>query len=206
MSERPFMQLYVSDFVGDTLYLSSEQVGAYLLILMAMWNAKGELPNDAAKLSRVARVAPDRWSEVWADLAPFFVIEDTKITHGRLASELAKFARKSAARSDAGKRGAEAKALKYNKPGQAIASGLLKHSPDTRIKKGKSVSKNDQDERTVRVDRRLDPELFAACAELSGEVVKDFIEAKSFPAALIVKAQAKVDLDAMRQRATETQH
>jgi hypothetical protein len=27
MSERPFMQLHVSDFVGDTLQLSTEQIG-----------------------------------------------------------------------------------------------------------------------------------------------------------------------------------
>jgi uncharacterized protein YdaU (DUF1376 family) len=42
VSERPFMQLYVSDFVGDTLMLSAEHVGAYLLLLIALWNADAE--------------------------------------------------------------------------------------------------------------------------------------------------------------------
>jgi hypothetical protein len=56
MSERPFMQLYVSDFIGDTLQLSTEQIGAYMLMLMAMWNAGGTLPDDDVKLSRVVRM------------------------------------------------------------------------------------------------------------------------------------------------------
>ena len=61
MSERPFMQLYVSDFVGDTLLLSTEHIGAYLLLLIALWNADGVLPNEEAKLARVARLSVKRW-------------------------------------------------------------------------------------------------------------------------------------------------
>lgn len=192
MSERPFMQLYVSDFVGDTLYLSSEQVGAYLLLLMAMWNAKGELPNDDAKLARVARVHPDRWSEVWSDVAPFFTIADGKITHGRLSSELAKFARKSAARSEAGKRGAEAKSLKYNKPTQAIASGLLKHSSDTRIKKAKSSDLKSEGTEPVVLDRWSQEDLFKACERITGTPVPVYMQRKSFPPDVV--AQARIEL------------
>ena len=188
MSERPFMQLYVSDFVGDTMHLSVEQVGAYLLLLMAMWNADGTLPNSEAKLARIAKSSVETWREMWADLAPYFEVEGDKITHGRLAKELAKFARKSAARSDAGKRGAAAKALKSNKPGQAIAVGLPKHSPETRIKKGRATL-SDPTERTVRLDRRLEPELFARCVEITGETVKDFIEHKTFSVEVVAQAQ-----------------
>lgn len=192
MSERPFMQLYVSDFVGDTLQLSSEQVGAYMLLLMAMWNANGELPNDPAKLARVARVTADRWPEVWSDLAPFFTIEGAKITHGRVALELAKFARKSAARSEAGKRGAEAKSLKYNKPTQAIASGLLKHSSDTRIKKAKSSDlKNDGTEPVV-LDRWSQEDLFKACERITGKPVPVYMQRKSFPPEVVAQARIEV--------------
>lgn len=191
MSERPFMQLYVSDFVGDTMHLSTEQVGAYLLLLMAMWNADGTLPNDAAKLARVAKVPADTWGAVWVDLASYFDIADGKITHGRLARELAKFARKSAARSDAGRRGAAAKALKTNKPGQAIASGLLKHSPETRIKKA-GATLSDPTVRTERVNKNIDLALFSRCVELSGEKVPDFLDTKSFPVAIIAQARKEL--------------
>ena len=187
MSERPFMQLYVSDFVGDTMYLSTEQIGAYLLLLMAMWNAGGSLPNDAAKLSRVAKVSSESWASVWTDLAPYFDVEADKISHGRLSLELAKFARKSAARSDAGKRGAQAKALKNNDQGQAIAGGLLKHSPETRIKKARA-SASDPTEGAVRLDRYADEVLFKACERLTAPV-PEYQQFKSFPPEIVAQAR-----------------
>jgi uncharacterized protein YdaU (DUF1376 family) len=72
MSERPFMQLYVSDFIGDTLQLSTEQIGAYMLLLMAMWNAGGKLPSDDAKLARVVRMSVKKWRSISVDMMGFF--------------------------------------------------------------------------------------------------------------------------------------
>jgi uncharacterized protein YdaU (DUF1376 family) len=132
MSERPFMQLYVSDFVGDTLPLSTEQIGAYMLILMAMWNAGGRLPDDDAKLARVARLSLKRWRVIGADLAGFFEREGGEIGHKRLARELLKAQAKSEARATAGARGGAATALKTKAHGQANAGALARHSPESR--------------------------------------------------------------------------
>ncbi|WP_297105188.1 DUF1376 domain-containing protein [uncultured Devosia sp.] len=136
MSERPFMQLYVSDFVGDTLHLSTEQIGAYMLLLMAMWNAGGKLPAEDAKLARVVRLSVKKWRAIAPDLMPFLDTDGVQIWHNRLTKELQKSARKSERRAASGAKGGDAKALKSKDEGLANASVLLQHSPDT-IKKEK---------------------------------------------------------------------
>lgn len=190
MSKRPFMQLYVSDFLGDTQHLSAEEVGAYLLLLMTMWQRDGKLPMNEKTLSRVARIAPEQWPAVWVSLADFFTVEDGEISQERLSEELGKFARKSAARSEAGRRGGHAKALKDKKSGVANAMAKRWHLPDTRIKKGE----NDlvPTDSPVRVSRHVEPEVFAACIEATGEKVPDFLEAKSFPLAVVAEARKRL--------------
>lgn len=131
MSERPFMQLYVSDFIGDTLHLSTEQIGAYMLMLMAMWNAGGSLPEDEAKLARVVRMSVKKWRAIAADILPFFAAEGGRIVHHRLTKELQKSERKSHSRAAAGAKGGAARSLKNKEQREAIASGLPKHLPDT---------------------------------------------------------------------------
>ncbi|WP_256752326.1 DUF1376 domain-containing protein [Mesorhizobium sp. Mes31] len=132
MSERPFMQLYVSDFVGDTLQLSTEQIGAYMLLLMAMWNAGGRLPDDDAKLARVARLSLKKWRALSVDLLTFFEREGGEIGHGRLTRELHKAQGKSQARAAAGARGGAATALKTKAHAAANAGALPRHLPESR--------------------------------------------------------------------------
>ncbi len=131
MSERPFMQLYVSDFIGDTLHLSTEQIGAYMLLLMAMWNAGGKLPSDEAKLARVTRMSVKKWKAIADDLLPFFEIVGDEIRHNRLTKELQKSESKSQSRAAAGAAGGAAKALKEQEARLANAKRSSQHLPDT---------------------------------------------------------------------------
>jgi len=131
MSDRPFMQLYVSDFIGDTLHLSTEQIGAYMLLLMAMWNSGGTLPDDDAKLARVTRLSLKKWRAICDDLLCFFDRSEGVISHNRLTKEIQKSASKSQSRASAGARGGAAKALKSQEAGLAIAVAKPKHLPDT---------------------------------------------------------------------------
>lgn len=109
MPSKPVIQFFFSDFAGDTLGLSDAEVGSYLLLLGAMWNAGGYLPNDSNRLRRIARCPPRYWAERWAVLLPFFQIAAQGITNGRLLDDLAHVEATQAKRSQAGEKGAAAR-------------------------------------------------------------------------------------------------
>ena len=124
------MQLYVADYLGDTRHLTTEQHGAYLLLLMTMWRSDGVLPDNPEKLARIAGLTVSRWHKISADVLAFFTPCEGGFTQKRLSAELAIAEEKSSKRSASGKAGARAKALKSNKVALANASRLLKHSPE----------------------------------------------------------------------------
>lgn len=187
MSERPFMQLYVSDFVGDTLMLSTEHVGAYLLLLIALWNADGKLPNDDVKLARVARVSLKKWRSLARDLMPFFEVEDGRVSHHRLTKELQKSERQSQSRAAAGAMGGAATALKNKVQHAANAAALPQHLPKPYRKKANSILKNADGEAGVQLDRIADEELFKACEAIAGQVPL-YMQRKTFPASVVRQA------------------
>lgn len=126
----PFMQLYVADYLGDTRHLTTEQHGAYLLILMTMWRSGGRLQNDAKKLARITGCTPSRWARIAAEVMEFFDVQGGDITNPRLVLELEKASEKSIQRANAGSLGGKANALKNNKPDRANATPPLEHSSE----------------------------------------------------------------------------
>ena len=53
MSARPWMPLYVNDFMADTIELSFDEIGVYMTLLMLMWKREdAALPNDMHWLKR----------------------------------------------------------------------------------------------------------------------------------------------------------
>lgn len=126
------MQLYVADYLADTMELSTVEHGAYLLLLMTMWRHGAKLPNDPTKLARIARLSPAKFKPVWAEISRFFVVEGDSITNRRLRKEHQKAKEKSEVRATAGKAGGEAKALKDKEARLANASDLPWHSSDIR--------------------------------------------------------------------------
>ncbi|WP_421917018.1 YdaU family protein [Mesorhizobium sp.] len=171
MSERPFMQLYVSDFVGDTLQLSTEQIGAYMLMLMAMWNAGGTLPDDDVKLSRVVRMSLKKWRAISADLLTFFERANGEISHKRLTKELRKSLVKSEARAAAGALGGAAKALKTRGESVANDSHLPEHLPESRnqTEKAGAFSSENPSENAKHFSRRHAPEIARRSSGSSSE-------------------------------------
>lgn len=191
MSERPFMQLYTSDFLGDTQDLSAEYIGSYLLLLMTMWNADGSLAFDEVKLARVARLTVEEWRLAWKDLERFFEVDDGRLTHHRVTSELHKFARKSAARKEAGSRGGKAKALKDKSQVLANAKANGMASSRNHIKKAGAIA-SVPTESLVPVQRYVDTDLFRACEQLTAPV-PGFMTTKSWPVDVVLKARAMIE-------------
>jgi len=147
MSSTPFMPLYTSDYLGDTGHLSTEEHGAYLLILMQMWNAGGMLPSEARKLARVARCSTKKWNGMAGTILEFFETSGDQIYNPRLLKERQKAESKSDLRRSAGAKGGAAKALNNKK--SALANAIAKpcHLPEPEPKKeykGRSAEASDQ--------------------------------------------------------------
>jgi uncharacterized protein YdaU (DUF1376 family) len=105
--KRPWMPLYVGDYLGDTGHLTTTQHGAYLLLMMHYWR-KGELPDDDKQLSKITKLPLKTWCEYRPTLQDFFH-EGWK--HNRIDAELAKMMRVSDKRAIAGQKGGIGSAL-----------------------------------------------------------------------------------------------
>lgn len=76
-------------FYMATAHLTLEQKGAYHLLLMALWDADGRLPNDPKILARILRIDIRKWRFISAEVLPFFVVDGEHLTHKWITKELA---------------------------------------------------------------------------------------------------------------------
>jgi uncharacterized protein YdaU (DUF1376 family) len=105
MSGRPWMPLYIADYLADTERLTTLQHGAYLLLIMHYWMAGG-LPADDGQLARITRSTLQSWiRHTKPALASFFRVTDSNWHHKRIDQELAKRAELSMKRAVFGSRG-----------------------------------------------------------------------------------------------------
>jgi uncharacterized protein YdaU (DUF1376 family) len=126
--KRPWMPLYVGDYLGDTGHLTTAQHGAYLLLMMHYWR-KGELPDDDRQLSKITKLPLRTWSDYRPVLQDFF---HDSWKHKRIDAELERMMRVSEKRAVAGQKGGLGSALARMKlenashgrtlPARAIAS------------------------------------------------------------------------------------
>lgn len=105
--KRPWMPLYVGDYLGDTGHLTTAQHGAYLLLMMHYWR-KGELPDDDRQLSKITKLPLKTWCEYRPTLQDFF---HSGWKHKRIDAELERMMRVSEKRAIAGQKGGLGSAL-----------------------------------------------------------------------------------------------
>ncbi len=109
MAALPYIQLYVADYLADTHHLTTEEHGAYLLLIFSYWQT-GK-PLKVGRLASAARMSNERWTSVEHTLKEFFEEVDGVWVHLRVERDLEKVATKSGKNSEAGKASAAARAF-----------------------------------------------------------------------------------------------
>ena len=109
MAALPYIQLYVSDYIADTVHLTTEEHGAYLLIIMNYWQTgKPIIPN---RLPSITKMNHDKWIVIENTIKEFFTTnENGNWVHDRIEEDLDKVLSKSIKASRAGRRSAEKRA------------------------------------------------------------------------------------------------
>ncbi len=75
MAAFPAMPLYSDAYLADTRHLTTEEHGAYLLLLMCAWRAREcRLADDDKSLARITGLSPTRWRRMRPVLEQFFEI------------------------------------------------------------------------------------------------------------------------------------
>lgn len=103
-----WMPLYIGDYLADTSRLSTEQHGAYLLLLMDYWR-NGPPLDDDEELANITKLPLPQWRKHAAKLRAMFECVDGRLVQRRAEKEREKAGMVSGKRSQAGKGGAEAR-------------------------------------------------------------------------------------------------
>lgn len=106
MPELPYMPLCVGDYLSDTQGLTTEQHGAYFLLILHYWSTGQAIEDDDETLASITRLSNERWNVrstgVRTKLQRFFQIKDGYWFHNRIERELAKARKLVQQRIDAG--------------------------------------------------------------------------------------------------------
>lgn len=130
MKADSWMPVYVGDYLRDTMHLTTEQHGAYLLLLFCCWFARGLLDDNDAILAGVCKATPEYWkTNLRPVLVKFFEVKDGKWISKRVAEERLKADNLCEFRRKIGSRGGSNKAA--NALANATPNGktLLKQNP-----------------------------------------------------------------------------
>lgn len=91
MSRQPkpsHIPLFVDSYLADTTHLTTEQHGAYLLLMMAAWRQPDcSLPRDDKRLAAFAGMPLARWRKISPEILEMWTYEGGRIFQKRLRHE-----------------------------------------------------------------------------------------------------------------------
>ena len=162
MSALPYMPLYVADYLADAAHLTTEEHGAYLLLIMTYWQRGKALPYDPERLARIARLPNERWTDVERTLNDFFTVDGGHWHHKRIDAELAKVRDKSDKAKRAGIASASAR-----KPTD-VERTLNRRSTDVQQTFNHTDTDTDTDTKGRQEARMASPDLESKLREAAG--------------------------------------
>jgi uncharacterized protein YdaU (DUF1376 family) len=96
VSKPAAIPLFGDAYLADTTHLTTEEHGAYLLLMMAAWRQEDcALPDDDRKLARIAGLSLRKWGVIKSTIMDFWTLENGRIFQGRLRKEHAYVVQKS---------------------------------------------------------------------------------------------------------------
>lgn len=125
MSKAPAMPMYWDAYLADTTHLTTEEHGAYMLLLAAMWRRNGSVPDDDKDNARILGLTPAKWRKIKArfiaTISGFNVSGDT-ISQEKLQKTWETTQEKITKNKQNGSKGGRAAASKNKDLGQANAA------------------------------------------------------------------------------------
>lgn len=180
--------LWVDAFQRDTQHLSADEVGAYMLILMAMWTREScDLPDDDHRLCRVARVSLRLWRERIGPVIRAFLTADAGVVLQKRLRKEAAFIEAEVQRQSDRKRGAHAEPHGNNDVSQKVAE-----NPANTLINNKTASTMDASTEEPRNHPSQQPNN-PTIEETSSSIPKEEEEARAKP--LLVQVMEAVGID-----------
>jgi uncharacterized protein YdaU (DUF1376 family) len=106
VSKPAALPLFGDAYLADTTHLTTEEHGAYLLLMIAAWRQPDcALPLEDRKLARIAGLSVKKWASIRDTILEFWTTENGRIFQARLRKEHAYVCQK----SEANRKSAEAR-------------------------------------------------------------------------------------------------
>lgn len=106
---QPWMPTYWGDLLRDTSDMSTEEFGAYWLLIGHYWCRHRPLEDDDNRLRRLTRLSARRWAIVRPKLEQYFQVADGVWRHKKVDKELAESEKRRSAYAERGRAGAMAR-------------------------------------------------------------------------------------------------
>lgn len=104
MSKPSHIPLFPDAYLRDTTHLTTEEHGAYFLLLMAAWGTEDcSLPNDDKRLAALAKLPLAKWRKLAPNVLEFWSIDKGRLRQKRLLKEWQYVAETRAKRASAAK-------------------------------------------------------------------------------------------------------